>query len=137
MGPTTLLTFLLAGGIIWTVTKLLSIGKREQYLPPGPPTIPILGNALMVPAKFAQLKFTEWARQYGGIFSFKIGHGTVVVVSDATVLKEFMDTRSNETSGRPSFYTASLITDGYFIAEADSSTIFFASVSFEQLFTSR
>ncbi|KAG1869384.1 cytochrome P450, partial [Suillus subalutaceus] len=46
----------------------------------------------------------------------------VIVVSDATVLKEFMDMRSNETSGRPSFYTGSLITDGYFIAEADSTT---------------
>jgi hypothetical protein len=57
----------------------------------------------------------------------KIGNGTVVVVSDATVLKEFMDKRSNETSGRPSFYTGSLITDGYFIAEADSSALFLPS----------
>ncbi|KAG1815836.1 cytochrome P450 [Suillus variegatus] len=104
------------------IIKLLSIGRREQHLPPGPPTVPILGNALMVPPKFAQLKFTKWAQQYGGIFSLKIGHGTVVVVSDATVLKEFMDKRSNETSGRPSFYTGSLIMDGYFITEADSTT---------------
>ncbi|KAG1873184.1 cytochrome P450 [Suillus subluteus] len=122
MDSTYLFSLLLTGGIIWIVTKLLSIGRREQHLPPGPPTVPLLGNALMVPPKFAQLKFTEWARQYSGIFSLKIGHGTVVVVSDAKVLKEFMDMRSNETSGRPSFYTGSLITDGYFIAEADSTT---------------
>ncbi|KAG1854775.1 cytochrome P450 [Suillus tomentosus] len=122
MDSISLFSLLLTTGIIWMITKLLSIGRREQHLPPGPPTVPILGNALMVPPKFAQLKFTEWAQQYGGIFSLKIGHGTVVVVSDATVLKEFMDKRSNETSGRPSFYTGSLIMDGYFIAEADSMT---------------
>ncbi|KAG2029287.1 cytochrome P450 [Suillus americanus] len=99
MDSTSLFPLLLTSGMIWIVIKLLSIGRREQHLPPGPPTVPILGNALT-----------------GGIFSLKMGHGTVVVVSDATVLPH------NETSGRPSFYTGSLITDRYFIAEADSTT---------------
>jgi len=54
-----------------------------------------------------------------------MAHGTVVVVSDATVLKELMDKRSAETSGRPPLYTGSLITDGYFLAEANSSTLLF------------
>lgn len=35
--------------VLWTVFKLLRWGRRESFLPPGPPTIPILGNILDFP----------------------------------------------------------------------------------------
>ncbi len=36
--------------------RLLNIGKREHGLPPGPPTIPIVGNLLSFPKEYAYLK---------------------------------------------------------------------------------
>ncbi len=68
---------------------LLKIGKHEHGLPPGPPTLPVLGNLLSFPKKYVYLKYdlhfayrqsnltetsvycrlTEWAVQYGSIYS--------------------------------------------------------------------
>lgn len=45
--------------------RLLLIGKRPKGYPPGPPTIPILGNIHQMPARDAHLQFEKWAREYG------------------------------------------------------------------------
>jgi hypothetical protein len=39
--------------------------KRQQQFPPGPPGVPVLGNALQIPPEHAWLKFSEWQEQYG------------------------------------------------------------------------
>jgi len=43
--------FLAAAGavIVYGVFRLLQVGKRDPRMPPGPPTIPILGNMLEIP----------------------------------------------------------------------------------------
>ena len=45
-----------ATGAFWVAYKLLNIGKRDKSLPPGPPTLPLLGNIPHYPAKMAHLK---------------------------------------------------------------------------------
>jgi len=39
----------LALAFIYALHRLLSIGKRDSRLPPGPPTVPVLGNAHLIP----------------------------------------------------------------------------------------
>ncbi|KAJ7312237.1 cytochrome P450 [Mycena albidolilacea] len=97
---------------------VLKVGSRGKGLPPGPPTIPILGNAHIFPTEFPHHKFTEWARKYGGLFSLKIGNDTVVVLTDAAAVKELMDKRSSTTADRPPSYVGLLITDGLHMALA-------------------
>lgn len=72
----TLALGLLVAGIAYTI---LFVGRREKNLPPGPPTIPVLGNVHQIPKKGAHFQFTAWARKYGGIYSLKLGTGTAVV----------------------------------------------------------
>lgn len=67
---------LIVAGITYIV---LFVGRREKNLPPGPPTIPVLGNLHQIPKKGAHHQFTAWARKYGGIYSLKLGTGTAVV----------------------------------------------------------
>lgn len=58
-------------------------------------------------------RFSEWAKQYGGLFSLKIGPATAVVISSPAILKKLIDQRSNIYSARPPSYVShDLITKG-------------------------
>ncbi|KAJ7779139.1 cytochrome P450 [Mycena metata] len=104
--------FPLALGFLCVCVWLRKIGSREPGLPPGPPTVPLLGNLHMFPTEFAHYKFTEWARKYGGIFSLKMGLGVVVVLTDVAAVKELMDKRSGATVDRPAMHIADLVAGG-------------------------
>ncbi|KAL1710405.1 cytochrome P450 [Schizophyllum commune] len=83
--------------------KIFRTASREHGLPPGPPTAPIFGNALQVPTKGMYLRFTEWARIYGEIYSIKMGSGTAIILSGPAAPKELLDKQSAYTSDRPEF----------------------------------
>ncbi|KID68700.1 Cytochrome P450, partial [Metarhizium hybridum] len=78
-----------------------SVGRRGSKLPPGPPTLPIIGNLHQIPTTFTHLKFTEWAKQYGEIFSLKMGPATCVVLTSPPLVKQLVDKKSNLYSHRP------------------------------------
>ncbi|KAK5069485.1 hypothetical protein LTR64_008166 [Lithohypha guttulata] len=95
------------------IYAVLFVGKRQKTLPPGPPTLPIIGNLHQIPTKGSYLTFTEWAKQYGGIFSLKLGPGTAIVLTDRKYVKQLIDKRSSIYSDRPHSYVShNLITGG-------------------------
>ncbi|KAK3674888.1 hypothetical protein LTR78_005232 [Recurvomyces mirabilis] len=100
---------LLVSGLIYTY---LYIGRRESNLPPGPPTLPILGNIPHIPLKGAHFQFTAWARQYGGLYTLKLGTGTAAVITSPRLVKELLDKRSAKYTDRPVSYVAKLISGG-------------------------
>jgi cytochrome P450 len=58
-------------------------------------------------------RFTEWAHQYGGMFSLKMGSATAIVLTDRSLVKNLVDKRSAIYSDRPSSYVShDLITRG-------------------------
>lgn len=105
----TLLLGLLGAGLTYII---LFVGRREKNLPPGPPTIPVLGNIHQIPKKGAHFQFTKWAKQYGGIYSLKLGTGNAVVLTDRRLVKELVDKKSAIYSERPRSYVAELISGG-------------------------
>ncbi|KAF9269296.1 cytochrome P450, partial [Marasmius fiardii PR-910] len=111
--PKTPLLILLCGLVLtWIISKVRKIGARESYLPPEPPTNLLLGNLDVFPTAWPWLKFTEWAAEYGEIYSLKIGPGTAIVITGVEAVKELMDKRSAVTVDRPKSYMANAITDG-------------------------
>lgn len=44
----------------WKLVFALLDGRRSTDLPPGPPTVPILGNLLIFPKKWPHYQFTTW-----------------------------------------------------------------------------
>ncbi|KAK7681815.1 hypothetical protein QCA50_015162 [Cerrena zonata] len=77
--------------LTWVVYRISRIGRRDVGLPPGPPTLPILGNIHQFPSQYAHLQFTEWARKYGGIMSLKIASQTLIILSSPSPIRALID----------------------------------------------
>ncbi|KAF5367063.1 hypothetical protein D9758_003939 [Tetrapyrgos nigripes] len=101
---------------VWVVYKLLNVGKREQSLPGGPPTLPLLGNLNVFPTAYAHYKFTEWAREYGDIYSLKLGPQTAVILTSMQACKELLDQQSAITSDRPASWMVNATSKGLHLA---------------------
>lgn len=40
-------------GLAYLAYQLKDVGRRETFLPPGPPTVPVLGNLNIFPKEYA------------------------------------------------------------------------------------
>ncbi|XP_028798528.1 ent-kaurene oxidase, chloroplastic [Neltuma alba] len=86
------------------------LGKSNSFfkskhckLPPVPEVggrLPLIGNLLQLKEKKPYKTFTQWAEQYGPIYSIRTGASTVVVLNTADVAKEAMVTRYSSISSR-------------------------------------
>ncbi|KAG8912689.1 hypothetical protein FRC00_003985 [Tulasnella sp. 408] len=109
---TTIALSLLIAGLAYLAYQLKDVGRRETYLPPGPPTVRLLGNLNIFPKEYVHYTLTEWAQKYGEIYSLKIGPATAIVISSAAVVKELLDKRSATTADRPPNHIAMRVADG-------------------------
>lgn len=100
-----------ASALAWLTWVLFRVGRRESGLPPGPPTIPILGNLHVFPTVRMHIKFTEWARIYGDIFSLKLVNGTVTVLNSLEAVWNVLEHQNNVTSNRPPSTIARMVAD--------------------------
>ncbi|CAL8123362.1 unnamed protein product [Orchesella dallaii] len=66
-----------------------SIFRKKDFsrLPAGPRSLPLLGNMLDL-KRNGHLKLSEWAEQYGPLFTVRIGMKPALVVNDAKLMKE-------------------------------------------------
>ncbi|KAH6887764.1 cytochrome p450 monooxygenase [Thelonectria olida] len=92
--------------------KLSKVGRRSADLPPGPPTIPLLGNLHLMPTKRPHLQFQKWAQEYGPIYSLVLGTRNFIVLSDDVGIKEVLDKRGNIYSDRPEMFIGQNIASG-------------------------
>ncbi|KAH9235592.1 hypothetical protein K456DRAFT_1833555 [Colletotrichum gloeosporioides 23] len=72
------------------IQKILQIGKRNPRMPPGPPTMPILGNAHQIPVTGFFKQMREWADRYGSVFSLKVGPSSIIVLSDREAIHKLL-----------------------------------------------
>lgn len=57
-------------------------------------------------------RFTEWARQYGGIYTLKRFTNTTFIISDPLLIRDMFDKKSSLYSHRPVSHVGELITQG-------------------------
>lgn len=87
--------------------------RRGKNLPPGPRRIPILGNLLQVPVLRPYPKFREWAKEYGSVFSLKLGPQNIIVLNSAKAANDLLNTRSKIYSSRaPPHVAHDIMSDG-------------------------
>ncbi|XP_066289702.1 cytochrome P450 2J2-like [Branchiostoma lanceolatum] len=97
----TLQTFL-----VFCVTFLLAsvIFKRPRNLPPYPAgRLPVLGHLLAL-RRAPHLKLTAWRRQYGDIFTVRMGMEDIVVLNGYTAVKDALVDRSELFASRTPVY---------------------------------
>jgi hypothetical protein len=95
-------------GISYAILKFRHIGRPRDF-PPGPPTLPIIGNLHLMPSKKPHVQFKKWADEYGPIYSLILGTSVMIVLSSDQAVKDLLDKRSNIYSSRPPLYIAGKI----------------------------
>lgn len=110
----TMYTLLLSlAGFLALLYRYRKLVRRPADLPPGPPTIPFLGNLHQMPAAKAWHQFKAWADEYGPIYSLMLGPSTVMIVfSSDEAVKELLDERSGNYSTRPPLYIGQTLISG-------------------------
>ncbi|KAL4745743.1 hypothetical protein BDW72DRAFT_211058 [Aspergillus terricola var. indicus] len=99
-------------GLVAVIFRLSLIGRRPKNYPPGPPTLPLLGNIHQMPSRDAHLQFAKWAKEYGPIYSLMLGTQCLIVLSSDEAVKELLDRRSGIYSHRQEMYTGQQLCSG-------------------------
>lgn len=107
------------GALTWSLAKR---SEARLPLPPGPKSLPLIGNLLDMPGEKDWLVYREWAKTYGE-FSFLPGGWAlliwtllyvgdvvhvqtlgqhVIILDSAKAVKDLLERRSTIYSGRPS-----------------------------------
>ncbi|OAL19209.1 hypothetical protein AYO22_09970 [Fonsecaea multimorphosa] len=90
--------------LILVLARYAAAGRRPRGFPPGPPTLPVIGNIHQFPLKKPFIKFHEWGKQYGAVVGLKLGPQNVVVLNTYKSVKDLFDKRGAIYSSRPDSY---------------------------------
>ena len=85
------------------LTVLYSKTRRPSSYPPGPPTLPFIGN-LYIDMRNLMGVFRQYRKQYGDIFSLILGKQTLVVVNGTEAAYEVFGKHGQATSDRPEVF---------------------------------
>ncbi|XP_022104808.1 steroid 17-alpha-hydroxylase/17,20 lyase-like [Acanthaster planci] len=112
-------------GLLSSVPSLLLVGlaigvaivgilgiNRPAGFPPGPTPIPFVGN---IPKSGQPLWITvgELSKEYGDVFSLKLGDKWYVILNSYETIKDGMAARPLALANRPHYYTTDIFSDNY------------------------
>lgn len=93
--------------VIYIVVSVVLFSLKSlppKNYPPGPPSLPFIGNVHHFATGRLHDRFTEWRETYGDIVGLKAGPTNIVVLNSAEVARELLEKRGNICSGRPNDY---------------------------------
>ncbi|CCM06667.1 uncharacterized protein FIBRA_08952 [Fibroporia radiculosa] len=78
-----------------------SAASRSSSLPPGPPRLPVVGNAHQVPFAHQHKTFAAWSLSYGPIIYAQFLSTRIVILSSAQAAQDLLEKRGAIYSDRP------------------------------------
>ncbi|OJT08570.1 O-methylsterigmatocystin oxidoreductase [Trametes pubescens] len=99
-------------GVILILVYVIFLRRRKPSLPfpPGPPGLPVIGNALDIPTTNIARRLHDLAAQYGKLVYFSVLGRSIVVLDSYDTACELLDKRSRNYSDRPDSVMAKLTT---------------------------
>ena len=90
------------------------IVRKKRKLPPGPLSLPIIGNILQLGKHKEDLLkyFQHLGNKYGGLFSIRIGYIQALVITDYELIKQALVKQADAFSGRPQYMPFCTDTNG-------------------------
>uniref|UniRef100_A0A8C5MSM2 Cytochrome P450 n=1 Tax=Leptobrachium leishanense TaxID=445787 RepID=A0A8C5MSM2_9ANUR len=82
------------------VLKTRTQNKNKNF-PPGPPTLPVIGNLHLIDIKRPSRSLLELAKKYGSVFSIQMGSVKMVVLSGYETVKSALVDNAEDFSERP------------------------------------
>ncbi|KAL4563692.1 hypothetical protein LXL04_027737 [Taraxacum kok-saghyz] len=89
-----------------------SKGSNALNLPPGPPTLPIIGNLHQIGLALPHRAFLDLSKKYGPIMSLKLGQISMIVVSSPQLAEEVFKTNDLALASRPYALLADILLYG-------------------------
>src|SRR6218665_3075187 len=95
----------ISGGTALFATYLLQRKKESKRSPPGPSSLPYVGNLfpLSVRKRFIPALFNQWANKYGPIYIVELGKAKAIVINTTPVLCEALCDKGQFFSDRPNW----------------------------------
>lgn len=87
-----------------SITRFSLRSLPPKNYPPGPPSLPFIGNVHHFASNKLHIKFTAWRKTYGDVVGLKAGPSNIVVLNSAEAARELLEKRGNIYSGRPTDY---------------------------------
>ncbi|KZV64299.1 cytochrome P450 [Peniophora sp. CONT] len=88
-----------AAGLVLALTTRYS-NSPWRKLPPGPPGLPLIGNALQLKDE-QWFQFSEWRKIYGDIFYLNAAGQPIIVINSHAIATDLLDRRAGKSSDRP------------------------------------
>ncbi|XP_059197224.1 uncharacterized protein LOC131977799 [Centropristis striata] len=99
------LTMWLCDTLLFVLAVLLVVyflnKKDPPNFPPGPPSLPLLGNIFNIESKQPHIYLTKLADVYGNVFCIRLGRHRTVFVSGWKMVKEAIVTQADSFVDRP------------------------------------
>ncbi|XP_041035084.1 cytochrome P450 2F2-like [Carcharodon carcharias] len=93
--------------------------RRDSRLPPGPPALPLLGNALQIDKRAPDQSLMKLSKKYGSVFTVWLGTRPAVVLCGFETVKEALVDRADDFGARGTVPSIRKVTKGYGIASSN------------------
>ncbi|EAS37458.3 uncharacterized protein CIMG_02812 [Coccidioides immitis RS] len=110
----TLASVAVSAALGYLIYRLLRLGRRPAYLPPGPQTQAIWGNLKQCDPSFPQHQYADWALTHGPVYTVMQGDTPQIIVNRAAEARDVFVKQGAYTQNRPPFRSIMLLRDGYF-----------------------
>ncbi|KAJ5731816.1 hypothetical protein N7493_003297 [Penicillium malachiteum] len=99
------MSIILSGSVLLAIVFCFILYRRSclMNLPPGPPSLSIIGNLHQLPSVNLWTKLTEWRRKYGPIITVNFGQRKMIILGSQKIAQDLLGKRAEIYSSRPNF----------------------------------